>query len=494
MYTQSAVAADQGHRRRRTVLLSLLSVIVIAALCVGGWFLSTARGDGAPADGAASARRQGPDDIRETIEKRPAGTAGQMAVRFSVDDLHPGETYAMPGMWATDRLIVKGINRSLVAFRMGKDASPGDEAWMLKFPGPICGTTRHTTVNDRTAVLYKSGTASGAICDHVAFVDLDTGKKLWDTRYKTATSADHSPMAEERSAVTLTRSTVAVSWSEGAAAYDMDTGRQLWKSGRTGDCSNAGNAGQGALLMRLDCWPKGSDVPKYRVQRVEPRTGKVLWTYQVPDSVKDVGLLSAEPPLVALAAGDVGFTDLVSLDGKGRHRTTISLQSGTYLAKCADLGEYNAIDDCPGVVVGDGQVFLASRENLEAGIEGTSNWIIGFDLATGNTTKKFESGRGQLLNPLRMSGDQLLALRSSADGIRPHGLVSLDPRTGGETPYFYFGLPAEGDLLNDPNLADVLVQNGRLFFGMKEAQGPSKDEQKRWIWLVLGVEAVKPGT
>lgn len=108
------------------------------------------------------------------------------------------------------------------------------------------------------------------------------------------------------------------------------------------------------------------------------------------------------------------------------------------------------MDNCPTIVVGDGQVFLMSREDPDGTIVNNSNWIIGFDLATGKTVKKFESGRDQLLYPLRMSGDQLLALRESSDHITPMGLVSLNPRTGKETPYLYFDLPSEAWTLTAP--------------------------------------------
>ncbi|MFK4147373.1 PQQ-binding-like beta-propeller repeat protein [Streptomyces sp. NPDC004065] len=489
MFTESSVAADRAaaRGRRRRLLGGALAAVLAAAVGVAA-LLSSAGDDSRPAGGSRAAA-PAPDDIREPVEKRPASTAGRMAFRFSVDDLGPGESYDMPGMWATDKLFVKGINSSLAAFPVGKDAKPGQETWKLKFRGLICGTTRHVTADDRTAVLFRSSTDRHAVCDHVALVDLDNGTKLWEARYKTrSTGADGDPMG-----LTLTRSTVIVSWAQGSGAWDMDTGKQLWNREQTGDCFDAGNAGGDALLIRVDCWTKGTEGLSYRVLKVDPRSGRVLWTYKVADGVKDVGLLSAEPPVLATAAGDIGFTDLVSLGRDGRYRATIRLEGGHYLAKCADLGTYNGIDDCPGAVVGDGQVFLVSREDPDATIEDNSNWIIGFDLATGHTTKKFESGRSQLLYPLRMSGDRLLAFRSSADGIRPNGLVSLDPATGRETPYFYFGLPAEAQLLTDLNLADAVVRDGRLFFGLKRATGP-EGKDKRWIWLALGVEAVKPGT
>ncbi|MFJ8195088.1 hypothetical protein ACIQ8D_35940 [Streptomyces sp. NPDC096094] len=43
---------------------------------------------------------QGPLDVRKTVDKQPAGTLGEMAFRFSVDDMVPGEHVEMPGKWA----------------------------------------------------------------------------------------------------------------------------------------------------------------------------------------------------------------------------------------------------------------------------------------------------------------------------------------------------------------------------------------------------------
>ncbi len=38
----------------------------------------------------------------------------------------------MPGTWATDKILAKGINQTLVGFRTGTDAVPGDEVWKLR--------------------------------------------------------------------------------------------------------------------------------------------------------------------------------------------------------------------------------------------------------------------------------------------------------------------------------------------------------------------------
>ncbi|GHD96805.1 hypothetical protein GCM10010508_67010 [Streptomyces naganishii JCM 4654] len=485
IYTQSAVTAeDQRRKRRRKRLWGLLAVPVVAALVVAGLALR----DGSPgkSDDKPVASGQGRLDVRETVEEPPASTVGVMGFRFSIDDMSPGEHDDMPGMWATDKILAKGIKSTLAGFRIGTDASPHDEAWRLRLSGLICGYTRHVTGENRTAVLSRSSDDRHAACDHVTFVDLDDGQKIWDHVIPLRDSAYDDP------SVTLVHGTVAVTWGKGSDAYDMDSGRRLWRTRASGDCRDTGAAGGRALLLRVQCLDRKQPATSwkalvYKVRSVEPRTGRTLWTYAPAAGIRDVRVPSTDPAVLAVSAGDTEFTELISLDDHGRRRTTISLRDSFYVGECMDETDYVVFDDCQTIPVSDDQVFLRSKE---AGGLHNSNWVIGFDLATGNTTRKFESGPNALLYPLRMSGDKLMALRESDDHISPSALVSLDPETGTETPYFYFAVPTEGYTLATPDLSDVLVQNGRLFFGARSADGPANSKQKRWDWLVLGLESL----
>jgi hypothetical protein len=210
-----------------------------------------------------------------------------------------------------------------------------------------------------------------------------------------------------------------------------------------------------------------------------------VWTYAVAKNVTDVRLVSSDPAVLAVAAGDVEITDVLSLDEHGRYLATIRVQKGKYVAECVDDVDYLNVENCPTIVVGDGQVFLMSEE--QGDLINNANWIVGFDLRTGKTVKKFDSGRDALLYPLRMSGDRLLALRESSDHISPMALMSLDPESGKVTPYLYFDLPSEGWTLTSQTLSDIRVEDGRVFFGSKTASGP---EKKTWQWLVVGLESV----
>lgn len=280
-----------------------------------------------------------------------------------------------------------------------------------------------------------------------------------------------------------------MTWGGGTDAYSMDTGRRLWRTTSTGACQDMGAAGGGALIVRRECWNDDESLPvdslervAHKAREVDPATGKVLWTYSAAKGIRNLNIPSAEPAVLAVQAGEIGISEMLSLDDRGRNRATIRLRNGTYEGECS-YDDYLVVDDCPTIAVGADQVFLRSKET---GDKANANWVIGFDLATGNTPKKFDSGPGSLPYPVRMSGGRLLAPRLTDDHISPNALVAPDPETGEETPYFYFELPAEGESLTMTHHNDVVVQDGRLFFGVRNADGPASG--KAWTHLVLGIE------
>ncbi|MER6424181.1 PQQ-binding-like beta-propeller repeat protein [Streptomyces sp. NPDC001137] len=494
MYAQPAPPAQPPRQKRRPKWpLALIALVLAGALGAGGWLLWGA-GDGTKTSNGA-ATPQGPLDIRETVEKKPASPTGKMAFRFSVDDLSPGEHYQMPGMWATDKILAKGINKTVIGLRIGTDAAPGDERWKLPLDGPICGYTRHVTNDHRTAVLFRANDRGNAFCNHVAFFDLDDGREIWDADFPVSELGDGHGMAtggdsQDTPSVTLVHGTVVVTWGGGTDAYRMKDGTRAWETISAGPCQDMGAAGGGALLVRQQCWndkapADSTDATTYKARKVDPATGKVLWTYSAAKGIRDLNIPSAEPPVLAVQAGGIGISEMIPLDTSGKPRAVIRLQNGTYVGECS-YDDFLNTEDCPTIAVGDGQVFLRSKDSGELI---NSNWIIGFDLATGKTTKKFDSGPGSLLYPVRMSGGRLLAVRVTDQHVMPSGLVSLDPHKGTENPYLYFDLPQEADLMTMTDYNDIVVQDGRIFFGVKKVDGPAKG-QPRWVYLVLGIESM----
>ncbi|MEI5101250.1 PQQ-binding-like beta-propeller repeat protein [Streptomyces sp. PmtG] len=539
-FTESARAADRAQRQRRTRAVAGLAALLALVLCTGGWMIWAAADDEDTRRNPAAAP-QAPDDIRDTAETTPRSLAGRKAVEYVEDDLKAAygrDTVHAPGAWATDKTFVRGVGAGLKGFAFGTL----EEKWSTRLDGPICDTTRHVTVDGRTAVLFQAraesadrdkrddkksdnkkdsgkgkkpkdkkpksksknkkddkksdgkkkndgkkkrdkgkpsradsgaGTVDPYVCDRLAMVDLNTGKKLWQVRLPEATHA-FAPNTN----VTMTRGTVAVAWGRGSAAYAMDGGERLWKNTGVKSCRDSGFAGGRALLALVACGDPAA--PAYRVQAVDPRTGKPTWTYKVARGVKGVYLVSSSPAVLAVAAGDIVPTDLITLDDRGAYQATIDLPEKRYVDTC-HRQLFGGVETCDSIVVGRDQLFLATEGDI-----GDGNWIVSFDLATGKTVRKFGPKGLARVYPLRMSGDKLLALRPG-DQTTPSAVISLDPGTGKEAPFLLFGTPRVSNL-TEPGESDVIVEDGRVFFAPRELETENTGEWKGTAYGALGVE------
>ncbi|MFB7601054.1 PQQ-binding-like beta-propeller repeat protein, partial [Streptomyces sp. NPDC056160] len=307
-YTQSALAADQARRRRRNKILGgLAGGVLVIALCAGGLFLSSAGDDRAPADGKVAAAQQ-PDEIRKHGREGPPSPEGREVVEHSVGHLEKhrdGNPLYAPGSWATAKIFARGIADHVEGYRV--EPHYDEKAWTPDLGGHICATSRHITADGRTAVVIqppKSATDPGnGVCGQVVFFDLDTGRKLWQKKMPAAEFAYVT-----NTDLTLTNGVVAVAWGHGSVAYDMKSGRQLWNTTTTAQCADQGFAGGRALLALAACGQAPDTT--YKVQKLDPRTVKNLWTYRLTRGVSRVYLPSSDPPVLAVAAGDTLVTDL----------------------------------------------------------------------------------------------------------------------------------------------------------------------------------------
>ncbi|MFB6671807.1 PQQ-binding-like beta-propeller repeat protein [Streptomyces sp. NPDC056390] len=467
----------EERRNRRAKVWGSAALALVAVVCVGGWFLIAGLpgSDDSEADNKAASAKQAPDDVRETVEKRPSGAAGHLVASIQDRGVKPDQNQETPGTWATDKVLIKGNDDALDAVEINS----GDEAWSQDLPGPICAWTKHITVDGRTAIVFKDKKEDGT-CNQLAFFDLDTGKKLWQAVIPWKESAFASFPN-----VTMTRGVVSSAWGEGSSGYDMKSGKLRWQRKETGKCRAGGFAGGKDLLLRVDCWTAGHE-PIYKIARIDPLTGKEKWRYDVSDGVGLVFLVSSEPAVLAVAAGEAGVSDLISLDEKGKYRATVRLDGGHYEVNCDDGIVYSAVDDCSDIAVGGDQVFITSGEDI-GGSSHHTNRIVSFDLGTAKPVVKFEAGPDQLIYPVRMSGGQLLAFRTGTDNYAPFSLMSLDPRTGKEKAFFYFNVLNEAKSLTYTKFSDVIVENGRIFFGSNMVRGESIKGKSVPQWLAFGV-------
>ncbi|MFE5262665.1 hypothetical protein [Streptomyces coelicoflavus] len=186
-------------------------------------------------------------------------------------------------------------------------------------------------------------------------------------------------------------------------------------------CADEGFAGGPDLLALLS---RGDSAdPTYSVQKIDPHTGDAEWTYRVARGVQGVYLVSSSPAVIAVAAGDVVVTDLISLDERGKRRATIRLNRDRQVLDC-DRTFSAVVESCGAIVVGDERLYLSEEDH-----------IVAHDLAPGRTAGE--------------SGDETLLL--------------------------LFAGGAEVGALDDPAHNDIVYEHGRVFFAARTVVGPYND-------------------
>ncbi|MEU4984207.1 PQQ-binding-like beta-propeller repeat protein [Streptomyces sp. NPDC021969] len=460
----------------------MAAAAVLVVLAAGLWVFGPGGSGDSPSDGRPAAVRQAPDDVRETVEKQPRSVEGTATVSYKETLRTVGQNISAMGSWATDKVFAKGFGNEIKGFRLG--GSPTSEvAWRLTLPGPVCAVTRHVSADGRTAIAYAGEGARGSgdggdgadanpltrACDRLAVFDVDTGKKMWDTKLPGAGSS----LAVN---VTMTDGTVVTAWGEGSAAYELTGGKRLWADTEPSACADEGFAGGPGLLALLSCGDSAS--PTYRVQKIDPRTGDAEWTYRVARGVQGVYLVSSSPAVIAVAAGDVAVTDLISLDDQGKRRATIRLNPDHQVLDC-DRTFSAVVESCDAIVVGDKRLYLSEEDH-----------IVSYDLATGRTAGKFDAPADGEMHPLKMSAEQLIAYRPGRGLARPDAIVSLDPDSGEETLLLLFAGGAEVSALDDPAHHDIVYEHGRVFFAARTVVGPYDEGEAGEIdQVAVGVES-----
>ncbi|WP_428951922.1 PQQ-binding-like beta-propeller repeat protein [Streptomyces sp. cg35] len=467
-FTQSVKVAEERVRRRK-VLRGVCFLAFAVILGAGGWYVWPNSSQAPSAQEGKAPAKAAPEAIRETVEDPPKGGVGHVESAVIERGLEPGKYLVTPGMWATKKVLVKGRQSSLVAVNI----ADGSDAWTRDLGSDICAITQDVTNDGRTAVMVKDPEGDH-LCNQLVMFRIGTGAKLWQVKVPVKRGFFSEPTR-----MTMTQGVVVTSWNEGSAGSDMSTGKTLWQRGRTKQCHDGGFVGGQSLLLRYDCFDEKSQQDHYRVQKLDPGTGAVEWTYKVASGVKFAYLLSSQPAVLAVAAGDYDVTNLISLDGRGKYRAGIRMEGDHYNVEC----DPDSVDGCTGALVANDQVFVTSGDSSEEPGNNT-NWIVTFDLATGKSGFKFDAGEDQQISLLRVSGDRVLALKNGTDTIAPNSLVSLDPKSGKQRTYFYFTIPSG---MHGYGAGEVAVEHGRIFFGNQQWRGSGKKGMPEAKWLAYAV-------
>ncbi|MFJ4686365.1 PQQ-binding-like beta-propeller repeat protein [Streptomyces sp. NPDC088789] len=492
---QAQAGGGSGGKKINAQVAIIVSAVVAIALIVGGgvWYASS--DDGAKDDTATSGDKNGGDKDKnggdgaqgdegaapKGSERVPADTAAGVLFQIPAPPVKDEQIHSVAGSWLTDSVYAKsGVNQVT-----GYDPDTGGTKWTLPLTGQTCGYARQITGDGTTVVLSEAAkrNAKGEHepCTQITAFNVDSGKKLWS---KSVTVSDAEVAFAE---ATISGGTVAVGGGySGGAAFDVTTGKVLWQP-KVSNCTDVGYAGGARLVAVHKCGDYGNE--KYEVQLIDPKTGSVKWGYKVPDGLENIKVISTQPVVFGVDSADItasGASDVFSLDDSGKLLYKIPLEDGEYNHRC----EIARTDGCGGIVVGNGKLYVPTKEHDGGADSRMTNEIVAFSLETGKSTgDRIDAGDRYTVFPLRMDGGDLVAYKEGpydkGDQIVSVNGGSLKQTTLLETP----GTRDVRDAISRmvPRSAEALYTDGRLFLGKNLVSKPyTKGEE---VYTALGFGA-----
>ncbi|MFK4112457.1 PQQ-binding-like beta-propeller repeat protein [Streptomyces sp. NPDC002176] len=416
----TVVAGDDTRaRQNRTIALIILAAVVAIGLIIGSgvWYArSSGEGDGGKPTGSG---KNGTATVTPGKEKAPDDPVAHLL--FKVPQPAVGDdVVTTDGAWLTDTVYANtGVSEVV-----GYDPDDGTKRWTIKLPGPVCAGSEHVTADGRTAIVFRPAMPSRtklARCSQIAALDLVKGTRLW-TR-----AIGAGDFATTYDNITVAGNTVAAGGTGGGVAYDMATGKVLWQPKPGDSCADRGYGGGTRLVAVRKCGEFDNET--LSIQTLEPTSGKVLSEYKLGAGITYAGIVSTDPLVIGAeaggsASGGSGVSDYFSIDGRtGKLLARIPVPGDTYDGKCDTIQH---VEDCRGVVAGEGRLYLATKEHEDTGKLGDTNEIVAFDLTTGKQTgRRAPAGKGRSIYPLRMDGGNLLAWKEAEYGQNGQ-LVSID--------------------------------------------------------------------
>ncbi|MEW1927754.1 PQQ-binding-like beta-propeller repeat protein [Streptomyces sp. NPDC088360] len=410
-----------GSRRGRRTAIVVSVVAAIGLIAGGGVWYAVSSGDGKDKTAAKPAGDRAKPRYVKPQEKAPADPKAYFKASGVQPELPKGEnTWQTKGSWLTDKVYAKASVDKIV----GLDATTGEDRWTLPKPGMACAGSPDVGKGGVAVVVTGAKVHDDrgfrAPCTEVTAFDVDKGKKLWTKSLTIGYQKEKTAFNQ----VTISGDTVAVGGLYGGAAFDLRSGDILWEPKQGDKCRDVGYGGGARLVAVRSCGEYGSE--RFKVQLIDPATGKSRWTHKLPAGVRAPSVISTEPVVVALDSGEIsasGATDVFSLDERGERRTRIPLPDDKYLHEC---GTASIVQDCRGIVVGNDKLYVPTKQRDGVKEFSSTNDIVVFSLATGKTTgQKMEAGDSSPIFPIRMDGGNVLVYKSAP----VTQVVSVDGRT-----------------------------------------------------------------
>lgn len=218
--------------------------------------------------------------------------------------------------------------------------------------------------------------------------------------------------------------TVTVGRKTRTDAFRVSDGKVLFGK-LPGNCQPFGFASGPLGIAAASCQTAADDHKEQLVERIDPVSGKVLWTYKVKKGWEVSQFYSVSPLVVSLKK-DRDWA-VIMLNADGTYRSQLVSGTENYRVECdTDLitGGGN-LDNCLGVATDDRTVYLATKPDESDATP--TNKVVAFDVSTGQAKWKAAAPAGQTMMPMRVEGGRAAGVRGVVDEEgRRHRVAAAD--------------------------------------------------------------------
>ncbi|MCC3771667.1 PQQ-binding-like beta-propeller repeat protein, partial [Streptomyces sp. UNOC14_S4] len=405
-----------GNKKRTAIIIGAAAAVLLAA---GGgvWALtggsddsgkkkpvahgSTAPGKGGDQGGGSAGPRDGGDD--DPNDRRQAGEA-----KLLIDQKGPdvdSASAAIPGVWVMGDYVVKAVQDKVVAY----DTSNGKEKWTVQLPKRVCAAPKDATDDGKVVVAYDGDKKDE--CANYAMIDLKAGKKGWDKPIPKSGGFAESFIGMD---MAISGNAMGAAWFGGSGMIRVSDGEPISTPEVKAGCGVDGYAGGKALLRSWQC----VDDKTSHIEKVDPATGKAVWTWDGRQGMTTRKIYSTEPAVVSLGSDDRKSGGIIALKD-GKERSVIDLGSQSYAPTCGMSIVNRDLGGCQGLAVTDSTLYLPTEGNYSSG-----NEIHAFDLDTGKRKWAAKNSAKTELMPLKADGDKVIAYQKGTYD-KPGSVVSV---------------------------------------------------------------------
>ncbi|MFD8605816.1 hypothetical protein AMK14_30375 [Streptomyces sp. TSRI0445] len=380
------------------------------------------------------------------------------------------------GPWTTGGIVAKAMYRTVSGYSL----EDGSQKWSLRLPADVCAAPTRPTADGKIVIGLLTDTSADTEenCDKLQMIDLATGEAGWSVTIDRAPNNDMLRYV----IMAISGDVVTIGGLGRAEAYRVSDGKRLWGK-LPGPCEVEGFAGGSVMLASVNCPARSKGEVDQEVRRVEPVTGRTLWTYKVRKGWNVDAVHSVDPPVIFLRKGPlVGGTSAIAvLNDDGTFRSQPAPGGDALEGRCPgkerELG-WN-LDICMGAAVDtDTDTLYVATKPRPAGRSFTND-VVAFDMSTGKKKWKVPSPATQTLMPLRVEGGKVLLYLSPPDprtkGVGG-GIMALGPQGG--TPRPVLRHPASAAATERAfEEAIVLHADGRSLLMLPQVSGETDEEE-----------------